>query len=861
MAKWDINKYFSLQATNEKCTQLATDLLNSYSLTRGCLETLGKDLQDQLEFGFFEEGAEIIIQGESGRDVFILCSGIIDVLVNDQVVVQMNSPTLVGDKGVVSATATRAASIRIAGEKKALVLKIPMESFIRNFKDGSIEDESFSQEKSIFENVFQTVQERLFEFMHLQKSLWEQASNTIQLLNQQIYAKQLDNQIEPDWDEESWKIVQNYLNVKFNIKWPDNIPLNAKNLNIYLRQYLDKKYQNTSEAGVLDKKKLEWRNSLTGIANRVLKDNSDVKKPVPALDLELFNPNIYRMRLTGLQNQLEKRYSSKQIKSASTKKRPPSSFFGTGERSNEFNLSTYLDYFYKMHRVNNPRRLLAQVGQKCALIAAECENNFNSSVVKMQKFLEEVKSRNISLGGIQSESKTDPKSIKTWIGTLIRGIHHYRDSTPTVDGQTLGIIKFSDKNYPTFSALIKAHRVKFTRDQMSQAFMKLIKSLQFQTEYLSKQMLFNIFHLCGIERGDTVPESEIKTNYWFPLSNDVKLNYGDNRLFNIKACTHMGGEFWSLDNNDNKVSGSSDAKFSLTSEDNTIILILSTEKLPWVRNKTPESKVMIELYLPLMQWLIDKHIELLLYLQSCRDEIVEEWKEIRDGIVRSQKIAAFEQKALKLPKADYDRIIGWLSSSLGIKFEPNEVFVSSKISKRIYNFFLHSATITDPELSVEQRGNQAYTKWRNLLFELVDQIPALNKVVTDIPVNEARPVLDILTKHLTPLLSPILKETWKKQNPITSGTPHLNMLAILHPDKHPSTEEPVRLFNDIKNIFAKNIYQLVLEIKQHKQTLNDLFEYRSKSDVSIVSSAEHVDMRQESIKNLIKLLEEIPTPA
>ena len=34
----------------------------------------------------------------------------------------------------------------------------------------------------------------------------------------------------------------------------------------------------------------------------------------------------------------------------------------------------------------------------------------------------------------------------------------------------------------------------------------------------------------------------------------------------------------------------------------------------------------------------------------------------------------------------------------------------------------------NPELSVEQCGNQAYTKWRNLLYEVVGQIPALNKI-------------------------------------------------------------------------------------------------------------------------------------
>ncbi|MBU3916595.1 hypothetical protein KKA14_13765 [bacterium] len=154
MVDWITNQYFPFKSTNKECIQIATNLLNSYSLTRGCLKTLGNELRDQLEFGFFEEGSEIIVQGESGRDVFLLCTGKIDVLVGGQVVVNMNSPALVGDKGIVSANSQRAASIKISSEKKALVIKIPMESFIRDFKDTSILDESFSQEMNIFENVF-----------------------------------------------------------------------------------------------------------------------------------------------------------------------------------------------------------------------------------------------------------------------------------------------------------------------------------------------------------------------------------------------------------------------------------------------------------------------------------------------------------------------------------------------------------------------------------------------------------------------------------------------------------------------------------------------------------------------------------
>lgn len=156
MAQWVTSEYFLLKDTNRECIQIAINLLNSYSLTRGCLDTLGQSLRDQLEFGFFKKNDQIIVQGESGRDVFLLCSGTIDVLVNEQVVVEMKSPALVGDKGIVSANSQRAATIRIAGNEQALVIKIPMETFIRDFKDTTVPDESFPRRKIFSRTFFRT---------------------------------------------------------------------------------------------------------------------------------------------------------------------------------------------------------------------------------------------------------------------------------------------------------------------------------------------------------------------------------------------------------------------------------------------------------------------------------------------------------------------------------------------------------------------------------------------------------------------------------------------------------------------------------------------------------------------------------
>ena len=105
-----------------------------------------------------------------------------------------------------------------------------MGSFIRDFQNKKIPDISFSQEQGIFESVYEAVQQRLFEFMYLQKSLWEKVTNMSRQLNEQILAKQLDNQKNPGWSPEVWQVVQNHLKVKYNIPWPANIPINENSM-------------------------------------------------------------------------------------------------------------------------------------------------------------------------------------------------------------------------------------------------------------------------------------------------------------------------------------------------------------------------------------------------------------------------------------------------------------------------------------------------------------------------------------------------------------------------------------------------------------------------------------------------------
>jgi hypothetical protein len=255
-----------------------------------------------------------------------------------------------------------------------------------------------------------------------------------------------------------------------------------------------------------------------------------------------------------------------------------------------------------------------------------------------------------------------------------------------------------------------------------------------------------------------------------------------------------------------------------------------------------------------MQWLFDKHLEQFLFLRKVRDQYVQNWEDMRKVLELSQKTDLFEQKALKLPKDEGYQIINWLKDNLGLKIDPEESMISKTLSKRIYNFVLRSISTEQADLSIEQRGNLAYTKWRNIIFEIVSQIPSLNKVIGKFPNKPPRAVLDILSKQLAPILEPLLGEVWKKQNPIVSGKPGLNLLSILQPDKHEGSSHVVFVFDQIIKTISQQMYKLMLETLQHKNFLSKMKEKYSQLDTNTDSGINKIDMLHGLVSRLTDIL-------
>ena len=659
----------------------------------------------------------------------------------------------------------------------------------------------------------------------------------------------LDNQKDPGWQAETWDIAKNFLKIKLNLSWPPNVPINVQTFRAILQKYLLQKYskQNVDPG----KRGRDWRDLLVQTCAFALKSIPDVKKPVKLPDLKLFNPNIYRMRISTLVGQVGKKFE-KNLRNPETEEDKKLSFFGKGDKANEFDMPKYLDSFDKRFSIKNQRRFQAQITQKYALIAAETENSFNVSVVQMQNFLKEVKSKNLQLDDVNKTKKIDYAQLKSWTERVFRGIENFRDTSQIVFATRLGKVTFNPKSYPRFPEFIRAYRVQFTKDQMTQSFHNIIDSIQFKGEYLSTAVLHKSFHICDVSRGDEIIQRELLNGFWFSLSSKTLLNFGEENIIEFKEGVLIGSESW----NEAAIKNNFEDKLNVKVADTSLVLVLPSKYLPWKSNPKPEATAFIEHYLPMMQWLINKQIDTLQALQDARDQIIDQWSEIHHAIIMSKKIEAFEKKPYKLPKNEQIELINWLNGNLGMKLNPTEPIPLNRLSKTIYNFILHQVGKEHPDISIEQRGNQAYTKWRNLLLDVVSEIRSLDRVVKTQTGKSPRPVWNILVKQLTPTLSPLLKNAWIEHNPLTSGEPNLNILSVFHPDKI-ECGNAIRDYETIIEILGNNVVALIQEVRSHRSFLEKINKERGSKDTGATTGSFHEEMIDASIQNLTSVLESL----
>lgn len=818
--QWEQNQYYHIVKAKKEAVQVAAVLLHCYPLTGACLEILGKDLLKVLEFGFFSEQHEIITQGSSGKDLFLLCDGTVDVLVDDQIVVQMQGPTLLGDKAIVEPNSKRAATIRVSQGWNALFLKIPMGLFIRNFEDRSIPDGQFKQEVEIFINVFQGVQQRLFNYIYLQKNLWEESNTSLNLINSQAIAKILDNKKDLSWPTKIWENIGQAVASELNFKWPDSIPLSIHTFRDVLQKFLEfklpqKNFQGTSSDFINQRNQI-WRDWMMSVGNQVSKTLPRELLPVNMGDVQLFNPRNYHMRMSTLLKSVEKRFKVKEgemdLVSGESKRTPPpvTNFFGKGEKSNEFDLKRYLTSFQNEFELKHPMRIMAQVSQRTALIAAECENQFNTSVVTMQKFLS--KAQTFTGKAEVKESNATGIDPNEYIKGIYRTFAPYHRLNKSPNRKNLREIRYVRGLTPTMEDLIKCCASKALRAEVERDFIKLFETYDLSTNKLPDQFKKKMMYFLDTEPGDIIPPHELKTNYYFLMSRGIKLMRGNNRITTLPSGLILGGKGW--DPPVKKLNTDTDLYLEMpepseAGHKNNLLLVIPLFELPWEIDKTPDAAVFTKDHLPIMQWWVNKHIIHLNEIIGKRDSIFDKVYEVEQVIRLEAKVKEFEETAVDLNRKETIMVAKFLRNIIQMKIDPKVSFNSDQLSKKMYNHILKQMGQEYPNLPVEERSNKAYTKWRYVLSDLVSTIDRARAVSGEREDMSSRPVYEIISNEVAAIIETYLGNKGEEYIQLTTENPQFDLTSLMINIANVKTK--VMLFKLISTVFESHLCQTYLE--------------------------------------------------
>ncbi|MGK5093870.1 hypothetical protein WDW89_17885 [Deltaproteobacteria bacterium TL4] len=845
--RWAINQFYPLSESKKAGTQIVVTLLQCYPLTRACLESLGKRLLSELEWGFFTSEIEFIQEGISGKDMFLLCQGKVDVLVNQQFVVQMKAPELLGDKALVDPQSKRAATIRASENERILLIKIPMESFVRNF-NSKIPDSEFAQEMGIYSSVFQTIQHRLFEFIYLQKNTWEEVSTTLKLINSQFIAKTLDNKRPLNWDLLTWTYVKKYLAEKLHFAWPRQLELNAQSLRDNLYDLLELRHPRQDFAGnefqYLVYKNEVWREWLMELSEAVLRELPAEERPFQIHDVELFNPRNYHVRISNVLRGIESHF---------TPKKPPlpfSEFFEKGEHAHEFDLNAYLSNFENTFQIKSPKRAQAQVAQRMASIAAECENQFNASLVKMHLFLEKAKSKAIVVSESQVEAERLENKAQKYIAMILKGIHRYSKATNLATSKKNVSIKYTPTQTPTMKTLCNASGSKAMQMEINHAFQRLTTLFELTNKKISYAFIRESVGICQVSLGDDIPSSELECHYWIPLSQPVCLMRDIDNLGQLKPGCLIGGETWLEPSEDPEKATPNPYFIRNQVTQPTLFLVFSQTSMPWAFENKPNFDKFLNSHLPLMQWFFDKHLEQILYWVEQRDRLFQKKLEVEQIIRLESKIKAFEQSHVQLDSAHYRLVCRLLKNTFSVPIDPQTPIAMDQIAKKVYNHLIRQIGEEHPELRLEERGNQAYTQWRYVLSEIVHLLERYTPKNKD---NEKPPlpIFEIIVSDLKELDQKVLKDSKQTYDELLGEHPTLNLLNIVEEESLPSPYLMIDYFRKRLRVLSKHIQHLASESFDYAQQIQQLNQKRPE----VATEGTRIEYIQSNVEKLVHYLE------
>jgi hypothetical protein len=840
------NTYYKLTAIGIEAVSAAETVLKQYPLTKIFLEILGKYLLDRIQFGIFAPGAEIIVQGTKGKDLFLICNHQVDVLVNTKQILQLQAPVLVGDKGIIDRESARKATILISAAADCLVIKIPMELFIRSFKKKNITDKEFTQEKEIYYQLFLEVQERLFKHSQIQKNLWEEINTGLHTLNSQLIVGTLNQKEEKEWGGKAWKVILRFLRSTFKINWPNRIPQNVKNLNTLLRQALDRNLPRSAFKGTDQqyafKRQMVWKAWLNRLGDLLAKALPVDQLPISIGEVELFNPRIYQMRVSNLLRSIEHKFILKKVQPRQGTITPAllkaSRFFGNKVKKHEFNLDAYTKAVNQQFLLKNPNRIMAQLTQQIAQLTATCENEFNASVSKMQHFLEKIK----KLAFFESQTETvqaDDAAVKNCVGILNQGFKAYHKRTVGHSHVHIGEVRFEKMGSPTITDLIKSCGSDHVRKKVEGANQSLISMLRLSGENFSDKQIGDLLHFCEAFPGDLVSSAEMSKHYWISISPGISLEKSGTPFTMLNPGTLIGGRSWDLavDQEDDLEESWNLGLPRKKSQDGQsyMIGVIPKSSLPWTTNRSPLDEDFRCQHLPVIQWLLTLHLSHLVLMEQQRDLFFDRYAKISEVVVTEKKVREFESNKSMVSESDFNKITLLVMETVGLNLGKDPRSSSELLSKQIYNRILRQTKKGFPDLTIEEQGNKAYTLWRYMQSQIVMEV-FIKGNADQVKLPPPKSVFELIARDVEQGLKKEFSRENEEGQDLFASPPEIDIKKIMQGARELMPDKQLEIALGVLQVLEGHLASLTNEARTYQERLKAISTIETEFDINEIQT-------------------------
>ena len=834
-----------MQQAGPEATKLALALVQSYALTRIAHEVLGESLLQHLQFAFISGGKDFIVQGEKGKDLFLLCHSPVQVLVNGKVVVTMEAPALLGDKALIWPDSTRAATLRVPKGMRALVIKIPMGLFLRDFTFAEIPDASFKREKELYTGIFSEIQRRLFNYIPLQRTQFEALTTTTLNLNAKLIAVNLDKSEDLGWPAEAWNSLPPFLAAKFGYKLPKGVSLTAGTFKDLLYPHFEQKFPRASfkcsDAEYPNRKLTLWNRWLQQVAGQILRFVPQEQLSFSMKGVKLCSPENYRGAIEHLIQTLEGYFPP--VKAEITEAKA-AQFFTGGEHANDFAIRKYQENLTKNRILKYPNRIQAKLAQTSAKLAAEAENQFNQALAKMKDFSDSIQALSVHGEGGKT-GNLDEKSLAAQVDLLTRGFASFNKNIGGGSSKTVvGEAQFDSGVCPTLPDLAKYALTNSIREGMENAFYELAEHLELIKDPLSKDDLQQQLRLVNVLPGYVIPARELALHYWMPVSKGVMLRREKVLVDEVQPGSLLGGKGWA--------EGEEAATHCLATPERKKEGLVDQSHLFFVLPNLEMNKADLTSdnfatkTLPLWEWIKNRMVKELVNLNKVNAELNDRCMKLDEGLKMQESVAKFEEDKSPLAEAMEHKLLDFLQGAAGMKLIAGGLS-PALIAKETQNKLVAQAGKDNPNAKEEEIRNLVYTQFRFLVREMAGiWNPPLEEEENQ---TESGPTLKMLEEELIAVLEDHAISLPEGAILVTGDDLQLNLPALL--DQVRSPEEKRQIFRRVMQVMELRLFKLRLE----KKHLTDRYAVVASGNLGNEDEALQKKFLQEQVHKLLKLLQ------